>query len=84
MLKSFFATQPLHKFKLILWSNGDLTNNPIVYDYMRRFPNSFDVKRADMARGTSLEGTDKLDTKDTRAWVYGDLLRLLEHEFVTQ
>jgi hypothetical protein len=80
MLKSFFATQPLHKFKLILWSNGDLTTNAIVYDYMRRFPNSFDVKQADMkamARGTSLEGTDKLDTKDTRAWVDGDLLRLL-------
>lgn len=80
MLKSFFATQPLDKTKLILWSNGDLSTNAIVREYMNRFPDSFAVKQADMkgmARGTPLDGTDKLDTKDTRAWVDGDLLRLL-------
>ncbi|EAU90070.2 hypothetical protein CC1G_08343 [Coprinopsis cinerea okayama7 len=80
MLKSFFATQPLPDSHLILWSNGDLRTNAIIQRYLRQFPDSFSVKMMEisqLAMGTALEGSDKLNTNDKKAWVDGDLLRLL-------
>jgi hypothetical protein len=81
MLKSFLATQPIHRVRLILWSNGNLVSgNAILQGYMRRFPEAFVVKEVDikqLARGTALEGSDRLENRDEKAWVDGDLLRLL-------
>jgi hypothetical protein len=79
MLKSFFATQDLSSSRLTLWSNGDLNSN-ILQTYLRRYPDSFALKVVDipyLAKGTELEGSYLLIKKDARAWVDGDLIRLL-------
>ncbi|KAJ7134294.1 glycosyltransferase family 32 protein [Mycena epipterygia] len=80
MLKSFFATQHLPTARLVLWSNGNLTPNEILTKYLNRFPDSFALRVVDMAvlaRGTTLEGSPLLVQKDKKAWVDGDLVRLL-------
>jgi len=80
MLKSFFATQDLSTSRLILWTNGDLSQNTILQSYVSLYPHSFLVKVVDiprLARGTALEGSVLLERTDRRAWVDGDLVRLL-------
>ncbi|KAI0370565.1 hypothetical protein BV20DRAFT_966472 [Pilatotrama ljubarskyi] len=80
MLKSFFATQDLSRSRLILWSNGDLSHNTILQKWLRRFPNAFTLRVVDyhtLARGTELEGSELLNVNDTKAWIDGDLVRLL-------
>ena len=80
MLKSFFATQHLPTSRLILWSNGDLSSNKILQSYLHRYPNEFTLKIVNiptLARGTAMEGSPLLSRKDAKAWVDGDLIRLL-------
>ena len=80
MVKSFFATQDLARSRLILWSNGDLRGNERVRCWLRRFPDSFQQRIVDveaLAKGTALEGSELLYAKDSKAWVDGDLVRLL-------
>lgn len=80
MLKSFFATQDLSSSTLILWSNGDLSHNLRIALYLKAYPESFEVKIAnirDMSKGTALENSPRLQTSDAKAWVDGDLVRLL-------
>lgn len=81
MLKSFFATQDTSRSRLTLWSNGDLgSDNVILQTYLKRFPDAFAIKIADiptLAKGTELDGSDLLTSKDAKAWVDGDLIRLL-------
>ncbi|KAH9833241.1 glycosyltransferase family 32 protein [Rhodofomes roseus] len=80
MLKSFFATQDTDHATLVLWSNGDLSGNAILAQWRQRFPEAFELRVVDydeLAHGTSLEGSDLLRVKDTRAWIDGDLVRLL-------
>ncbi|KAJ3507644.1 hypothetical protein NLJ89_g6187 [Agrocybe chaxingu] len=80
MIKSFFATQDLTSSRLVLWSNGDLSPNPILQTYLIRYPDAFALKIVDipaLARGTELDGSELLTRKDAKAWVDGDLIRLL-------
>lgn len=80
MLKSFFATQNVHSSRLILWSNGDLSGNEVIQRWLRRYPDAFTTKTVDyevLARGTELSGSELLRIKDKKAWVDGDLVRLL-------
>ncbi|KAH7887058.1 glycosyltransferase family 32 protein [Phlebopus sp. FC_14] len=80
MLKSFFATQNVDNSRLIMWSNGDLSGNQILQKYLRRFRHSFELRVADiatLAQGTPLEGSSLLAINDKKAWVDGDLVRLL-------
>ena len=80
MLKSFFATQDTEHTTLVLWSNGDLSGNPILASWRMRYPGAFELRVVDyddLARGTELEGSELLRVKDTRAWIDGDLVRLL-------
>ncbi|KAK7041764.1 hypothetical protein VNI00_009053 [Paramarasmius palmivorus] len=82
MLKSFFATQHLPTSHLTLWSNGDLSSNHILQKYLSKFPESFSLRIVDtaaLARGTPLEGSTYANggLVDKKAWVDGDLLRLL-------
>lgn len=80
MVKSFFATQDLRRSRLILWSNGDLSNHPILHIYLRKYPDSFVLKKVDkerLARGTELDGSPRLSVLDDKAWTDGDLIRLL-------
>jgi Glycosyltransferase sugar-binding region containing DXD motif len=79
-LKSFFATQDLNVTKLILWSNGDLRGTPYIDSWLQRYPNSFEVRIVDIeewVRGTALEGSHLLKATDDKAWIDGDLIRLL-------
>jgi hypothetical protein len=81
MLKSFFSTQNLSRTKLILWSNGDLSSNAILHSYVQRYPSHFSLKIVDvgtLARGTAVEGNRMvLNLNDEKAWLDGDLIRLL-------
>ncbi|OAX42420.1 glycosyltransferase family 32 protein [Rhizopogon vinicolor AM-OR11-026] len=80
MLKSFFATQDHTASRLIMWSNGDLSTNPILALYANMYPNSFVMRvvdTPDLATGTALEGSSLLKTDDKKAWTDGDLVRLL-------
>jgi hypothetical protein len=69
MLKSFFATQDLSTSRLILWTNGDLSQNTILQSYVSLYPHSFLVKVVDiprLARGTALEGNELLERQDQK------------------
>ncbi|KZT01229.1 glycosyltransferase family 32 protein [Laetiporus sulphureus 93-53] len=80
LLKSYFATQDLTATRLVLWSNGDLTGNSILKKWLRRYPDAFELRVVDyneLATDTELEGSSLLDAKDSRAWIDGDLVRLL-------
>lgn len=80
MLKSFFATQDTAASRLILWSNGDLRGDQRVRQWLNKYPEAFDVRTVDidqLARGTALDGSPLLHTTDRKAWVDGDLVRLL-------
>ncbi|CED83239.1 Glycosyltransferase, DXD sugar-binding motif [Phaffia rhodozyma] len=83
-IKSFLATQPLDRSTFILWSNVDLVElNPRVAQLAKLYGKNLKVKKIDikqMAKGTMLEGRMDLlggAIKDQRAWVDGDLVRLL-------
>ncbi|KAI6029682.1 glycosyltransferase family 32 protein [Pisolithus microcarpus] len=80
MFRSFFATQNIHTSRLVLWSNGDISSNPIIQRYLRLFPDSFALRIVDiptLARGTAMEDSRLLQLNDAKAWVDGDLIRLL-------
>jgi len=80
MLKSYFATQDIQRTKLILWSNGDLSGNQVLQTWLGKFPNAFELKVVDieeLSRGTELEDSPMLHLNDKKAWVDGDLIRLL-------
>jgi hypothetical protein len=77
-LRSMFATQP--GARLIMWSNGDLSANPTIARYLKRYPSRFQTIKFDstkLARGTALENSELLKVKDARAWIDGDLVRLI-------
>ncbi|KAI0066197.1 glycosyltransferase family 32 protein [Artomyces pyxidatus] len=78
-LKSFFATQHRDS-RLIMWSNGDLSGNALLRSYVERYPGRFELRVADvheLSRGTELENSPLLNSQDAKAWVDGDLIRLL-------
>ncbi|KAJ7081326.1 glycosyltransferase family 32 protein [Mycena belliarum] len=80
MIKSFFATQHLPTSRLVLWSNGNLLPNEILTKYLTRYPESFALRVVDisaLARGTPMDNSPLLVQKDAKAWVDGDLVRLL-------
>ncbi|KZT37447.1 hypothetical protein SISSUDRAFT_987638 [Sistotremastrum suecicum HHB10207 ss-3] len=80
MIKSFFATQDLSRSVLILWSNGDLRSNPFISSWLSRFPQSFQLRIVNvdaLSSGTALEQSPLIHQKDSKAWVDGDLVRLL-------
>lgn len=80
MIKSFFATQDTTSTTLILWSNGDLSHNTLLRTWVQQYPDAFELRVVDMAalaRGTAMEGSHLLKSNDVKAWVDGDLIRLL-------
>ena len=80
MLKSYFATQDIQRTKLILWSNGDLSGNKVLQTWLKKFPDAFELRTVDikgLSRGTELEDSPMLRLNDKKAWVDGDLIRLL-------
>lgn len=79
-IRSFFATQNLSSASMILWSNGDLNANPWIAAFARTYSGSFETKIVNvdfLARDTALAKSDRLHTNDPKAWVDGDVIRLL-------
>jgi hypothetical protein len=76
-VKSYFATQNLEKTKLILWSDYDISDNPLI----QRYKDLIDLRvynPLEEAKGTPLENEhDKLRAADAKHYLQSDLLRLL-------
>jgi hypothetical protein len=78
-LKSFFAMQNPHS-RVIMWSNGDLSGNALLASYVARNSETFELRIADtreLSKGTPLENSTFLSSSDKKAWLDGDLVRLL-------
>ena len=63
-----------------MWSNGDLSGNALPASYVARYPDAFELRVADvhaLSRGTPLENSSLLSSRDEKAWLDGDLIRLL-------
>ncbi|KAL1919123.1 uncharacterized protein VTP21DRAFT_2505 [Calcarisporiella thermophila] len=79
-LRSYFATQNHTRSTLYLWSNGDLSDDPVLAPLRERFGERFQLKLFDAKReavGTPLEGSPNLEVQDHFAYLDGDLVRLL-------
>ncbi len=76
-IKSYFATQNLEKTKLIVWSDYDISHNPLI----QPFKDKMELRVYDPikeAKGTPLEHEyDKLKAADSKHYLQSDLLRLL-------
>lgn len=91
MFQSFFATQNLKRSTLMLWSNSDLTQDPVVRKYSQAYPGSFSVKiLPPEATGNEIQVQLNTLWQHGGVWVDLDILLtrdlepLLEHEFVVE
>lgn len=83
LLNSLLATQDRFATRVILWTNGDGTSlraepllRPLFALYGPRLE-VWPVDKAGLAEGTAMEGHGLLEMADARAWLDGDLVRLL-------
>tara|TARA_R110002020_G_scaffold81401_6_gene202300 strand:- start:65 stop:970 length:906 start_codon:yes stop_codon:yes gene_type:complete len=75
-IKSFLATQHLEKTQLIVWSDYDINDNPLIQPYKKYLDlRVWDAKKE--AENTPLEGKSHLDAVDGKYWLQSDLLRIL-------
>ena len=75
-IKSFLATQNLEKCKLILWSDYDINDNPLIQPYKKYLDlRLWDAEKE--AEGTILEGIPHLKAMDGKHYLQSDLLRIL-------
>lgn len=75
-VKSFFATQNLDHAKLILWSDWDIRGNKL----LEPFKNYIDFRVYDpveLAKGTLLEGNERLQATDNLHYLKSGMLRFL-------
>lgn len=75
-IKSFLATQNLEKTNLIVWSDYDISNNPLIQPY-KKF---LDLRIWDPIKesvGTVLENSEHVTAKDFLYYLQSDLLRIL-------
>ncbi|KAK9898894.1 hypothetical protein P389DRAFT_193909 [Cystobasidium minutum MCA 4210] len=86
LLKSIFTTQDMSHASVVLWANDapKLASNPLLYEITSRIPTDlFSVQQAnfeELARSTPMAGHPLLQSggsRDSRAWVDGDLARVL-------
>jgi hypothetical protein len=85
LLKSIFTTQDMSSSSVILWTNDvqKLSGNPLLHEITPRMPSElFSIQHADfevLARSTPMAGHHLLKQggRDSRAWIDGDLVRVL-------
>ena len=84
LLQSILATQDRESTSVILWTNAETTAHilasPLIVPLATLYGNRFQVRsvdKAELAKGTPMEGHEYLDLADGRAWLDGDLVRLL-------
>tara|TARA_B100000287_G_scaffold86833_1_gene79449 strand:- start:58636 stop:59547 length:912 start_codon:yes stop_codon:yes gene_type:complete len=77
VIKSFLATQNLQHCEMIVWSDYNINDNPLIQPYKDHV--TFKVWDAiEEARGTVLENKyDILNAKDHKYYLQSDLLRLI-------
>ena len=76
VIKSYLATQNLDKTELIVWSDYDISDNPLIQPFKNLATfNIYDAEEE--AIGTPLEGNDKLFMKDPKYYLQSDLARIL-------
>lgn len=80
-LRSFFATQNPNTTVLYLWSNGDLSESPVIQKIQQhvgkeRLQTKIYIPK-ELAKGSPMEGSPHLDFKDDSGYLDGDLIRLL-------
>ncbi|KAG1242710.1 hypothetical protein G6F68_016074 [Rhizopus microsporus] len=80
-LRSFFATQTANNNSVVyLWSNGDLSQSPVIKDIKQHVGERLQVKIYDsheLSKGSPMENSSHLDFKDASGYLDGDLVRLL-------
>jgi|TARA_R110002012_G_scaffold291773_1_gene486422 hypothetical protein len=75
-IKSYLATQNLDKTELMIWSDYDITDNPLIQPYKHLV--TFKIyDPEEEAIGTPLEGNPKLKMKDPKYYLQSDLARIL-------
>ena len=75
-IKSYLATQNLEKTELIVWSDYDITDNPLVQPYKDLITlKVYDPEKE--AKNTPLEDNIKLKMKDPKYYLQSDLARIL-------
>ena len=76
VIKSFLATQNLEHCEMVVWSDYDIEDNPLIQPYKNLA--TFKVYDAEEeAIGTPLEGDLKLKMRDSKYYLQSDLARLL-------
>ncbi|CEI91049.1 hypothetical protein G6F70_008080 [Rhizopus microsporus] len=79
-LRSFFATQNPNNTIVYLWSNGDLSQSPVIKEIKKHVGDRLQTKIYDsheLSKGTPMENSPHLDFKDASGYLDGDLIRLL-------
>jgi len=77
VVKSFFATQNLEKSNFILWSDYDITNNPLLEPY-KEFIDFRVFEPEKESKDTILENLKQhLNSNDQLYWLKSDLFRIL-------
>lgn len=84
LFDSILATQDRESTSLILWTNSPttthLTSLPSLLPLLKRYGSRFSIQSIDkkeLAKGTPMEGSDRLEMADKKAWLDGDLVRVL-------
>ena len=75
-IKSFLATQNLEKTKLIVWSDYDINDNPLIQPY-REYLDLRVWRPGVEAHGTPLQNMKHVLARDSKHWLQSDLLRIL-------
>lgn len=76
-IESYLATQNLEKTKLILWSDYDISDNPLIQPYKHLIDmRVYDVREE--AKGTLLENNEKwINASDSKHYMKSGILRFL-------
>lgn len=75
-IKSYLATQNLEKTELIVWSDYDISDNPLIQPYKKYV--TFNVYNPELeAVGTPLKKNKKLKMRDPLYYLQSDLARIL-------
>jgi hypothetical protein len=84
LFDSLLAMQDRESTSIILWTNSHTTahlkTHPKLSILLARYGRRFTVETVDktaLARGTPMEGNRLLEIADTKAWLDGDLVRVL-------
>ena len=77
VIKSFLATQDLNHCEMIVWSDYNIENNPLIQPY-KKYLDLRVWNPHEEAKGTVLEGYNEiLNAKDHKYYLQSDLLRLI-------